>query len=118
MSAHTLLLALNDWDLTLDGNGNIAIATRDYAIAQNVANAIRLFTNDAYYEPERGVPHFIVDLKTNPQESLIRSKFLKTALAVEGVRQAEITSLNIMDRILTGNIAIKTNLGGSADVAF
>ena len=38
MSAHTLLLDLDEWDLTLDGNGNPACATGDYAIAQNVAN--------------------------------------------------------------------------------
>ena len=45
---HTLLLS-DDWDLMLDSGGNIRTATGAYGIAQNVANRVRLFTNDAYY---------------------------------------------------------------------
>ena len=52
---HTLTLDLNEWDLTLDSGGNIATSVGPYAIAQNVANAVRLFTNDAWYDPERGI---------------------------------------------------------------
>ena len=44
---HTLLLS-DDWDLMLDSGGNIRTATGAYGIAQNVANRVRLFTNDAY----------------------------------------------------------------------
>ena len=39
--AYTMLL--NDkWDIHVDEAGNIATTTDDYAIAQNVANAVRL----------------------------------------------------------------------------
>lgn len=118
MAGHTLLLDQNTWDLTLDGNGNIAVTTGAYGIAQNVANAIRLFTNDAWYDPQKGIPHFTVDLKTDPQESIIRSRFTRAALEVEGVASAEITALAIVDRVLTGNIILETVTGESADVAF
>jgi hypothetical protein len=39
--ATTLLLDRAIWDLSLDANGNIAIATGPYAIAQDVASAVR-----------------------------------------------------------------------------
>ena len=54
---HSLLLDV-EWDIQLDASGNIAVTTGDYAVAQNVSNAVRLFTNDAYYDPDRGIPHF------------------------------------------------------------
>lgn len=41
MYGHTLLLDA-DWDLQLDAAGNIMTSSGDYAVAQNVANAIRL----------------------------------------------------------------------------
>ena len=45
-SAHTLTLDF-DWDLHVDPAGNLPVSFEGYSIAQNVANAFRLFTNDA-----------------------------------------------------------------------
>lgn len=112
------MLLDDQWDLTLDANGGIATVSGEYGIAQNASNAIRLFTNDAYYDPERGIPHFAVDLIKAPQESVIRSRFLRAALGVDGVKTAEITNLAVVNRHLTGNIQIETDSGGVADVAF
>ena len=39
----TLLLDPDTWDLTVDNNGNIAVAAPPYAVAQDVASAIRTF---------------------------------------------------------------------------
>ena len=116
MAGHTLLLD-NQWDITLDGNGNIATTSGDYGVAQGVANSIRLFTNDAYYDPDKGVPHFAIDLKKAPQESVIRARLLQAALETAGVKAAKIESLAIVNRHLTGNIQLATEFGG-ADVAF
>ena len=44
---HSLLLDA-EWDIQLDASGNIAVTTGDYAVAQNVSNSVRLFTDDAY----------------------------------------------------------------------
>ena len=55
--ANTLLLNGN-WDIHVDDAGNIATVTDDYAIAQNIANAVRLFVGDAYFEKSNGIPFF------------------------------------------------------------
>jgi len=39
----TLLLDLDNWDLTVDAAGNWAVASPPYAIAQDVASAIKTF---------------------------------------------------------------------------
>ena len=55
--AHTrkTLLLDSNWDLCLDKAGRIAVAEGPYATAQAVANECRLFTDDAYFEPQRGI---------------------------------------------------------------
>ena len=114
----TLTLDLEDWDLTLDAAGRIATSSGPYAIAQNVANAVRLFTNDAWYNPRRGIPHFTVDLSLMPTASVVRSRIRKAAMGVEGVAAANVEIFAYTDRVLTGNIALTTNTGDQADVTF
>lgn len=53
----TILLDADAWDLTLDGFGNIAMATAPYAVAQDVASACRLWKGEAPYDTRRGVPY-------------------------------------------------------------
>ena len=62
--AHTrkTLLLDKDWDLTLDKSGRIAVADGPYATAQNVANECRLFTDDACFDTERGIPYYVIAL--------------------------------------------------------
>lgn len=114
---HSLTLDLDNWDLTLDTGGNIATTTGPYAIAQNVANAVRLFTNDAWYDPERGIPHFIVDLGFLPEQSVVCSRVGAAARGVEGVAAAQVEILGIEERVLTGNIQLTTSEGDTVDVA-
>ena len=116
---HTLTLDA-DWDLQLDAAGNIMTSSGDYAVAQNVANAVRLFTNDAYYDPDRGIPHFALTLGRKPALSVFRAVVRQTALGVDGVRAAEVKDLalsqtasaqtpageNIPPRTLTGDIQL------------
>lgn len=114
---HSLLLS-DDWDLQLDVTGNIATTTGAYAIAQNVANSIRLFTDDAYYEPERGIPHFALDLSRKPALSVIRSRFQQAAEEWDGVAKAQVIDLQIDDnRTLSGDIRLYLNNETTADVA-
>ncbi|MCL2458592.1 MAG: hypothetical protein FWF31_07035 [Desulfobulbus sp.] len=47
-----------NWDITLDGVGRIALTGDDLATAQNVANEVRLFTEDAYFIQDQGIPPF------------------------------------------------------------
>ena len=115
---HTLTLDA-DWDLQLDAAGNIMTSSGDYAVAQNVANAVRLFTNDAYYDPDHGIPHFALTLGRKPALSVFRTVVRQAALGVDGVRAAEVKDLvlaqkdgqspdgsSVTPRTLTGDIQL------------
>ena len=103
MTAHTLYLQPDTWDITLDSSGRIARSTQAYAIAQNVANAVRLFTGEAFFAMDEGIPHFDIELgKTRPALSVMR----EAALNVEGVLDAQITLDDVQDRKLTGEILL------------
>ena len=103
MTAHTLYLNPDSWDITLDSSGRIARSTQAYAIAQNVANAVRLFTGEAFFAMDEGIPHFDIELgKTRPALSVLRARMREAALNVEGVLDAQITLDDVQERKLTG----------------
>jgi len=125
MIGKTLTLS-PDWDLTLTAAGTLSTATGDYALSQNVANTVRLFTNDAYYDPERGIPHFIVDLGQKLNPAVVRAEVQAAALAVDGVKEAALKDIRLLTaegavtggeiagaRTLTGDLRIKTENGGA-----
>lgn len=123
--ARTLLLS-EDWDLTLTSNGRIALAPgrsgsaeRDnaYATAQNVANAARLFLRDAYFDQERGIPHYNIALGLVPHESILKKRLRQAALSVEGVAEAVVTFDRAEGRVLGGNIQLTLTNGETAHVA-
>ena len=107
MTAHTLYLLPDSWDITLDSSGRIARSTQAYAIAQNVANAVRLFTGEAFFAMDEGIPHFDIELgKTRPALSVLRARMREAALNVEGVLDAQITLDDVQERKLTGEILL------------
>lgn len=54
-TGRTLALDPDRWDLTLDAQGRIRTISGDEAIAQNVACAVRAFTDDMYLNRTDGV---------------------------------------------------------------
>lgn len=110
------LLLDSEWDITLDSAGNIAIASGAYAIAQEVANAVRLFKNDAYFDQQKGIPHFELELGEFPVLALLRSRIIEAALAVEGVAEAAIVFLSFENRMLTGELSLLTSEGVSVGI--
>ena len=107
MNGHTLYLTPDNWDITLDSSGRIARSTQAYAIAQNVANAVRLFTGEAFFAMDEGIPHFDIELgKTRPALSVLRARMREAALTVEGVLDAQITLDDVQERKLTGEILL------------
>jgi len=107
MTAYTLYLQPDTWDITLDSSGRIARSMQAYAIAQNVANAVRLFTGEAFFAMDEGIPHFDIELgKTRPALSVLRARMREAALNVEGVLDAQITLDDVQDRTLTGEILL------------
>lgn len=108
-----LSLALNDdWDIHTDENGNIAVVEDAHAIAQNCANAVRLFTNDAYFNRDRGIPHFDIELgkKALASRSTLYNRIKKAVMGVKGVTDAEvILEFDYKNRTYGGEIIITTN---------
>ena len=115
--AHTFFLDAT-WDLTLDQGGNIATVTGPYAIAQNVANAVRLFTQDAYFDADKGIPHFSIELGHKPPYSILRTRIVHAAKAVEGVADATVTFDDPADRVLGGEILLTLSTGETVNVTF
>lgn len=105
---HSLLLSTDyQWDISLDKHGRINTCTGAYAIAQNAANAIKLFTNDAYFDPERGVPHFVVELGLQLQSSILRSRFKSAAQSVDGVASATVEDISVdKERVLNCHVKL------------
>lgn len=112
----TLLLDPNDWDLHVNEFGELDVIEGAYAIAQNVANATRLFTNDAYFKFDEGIPHMDVELGVQPIESVVKSRYREAALKVAGVADAVVDLFNIEDRVLSGRILLTLDSGEMATV--
>lgn len=116
MKKRSLLLS-DKWDIFLSPSGDITLTEGLYCDAQNVANAVRLFTNDAYLAQDKGVPHFAVDLGFMPMFSVVRWRFRKAAVNVENIAEAEVTITNITEeRALEGYIEAVTDAGESLRV--
>lgn len=116
MSDFTLRLE-DDWDLHVTESGNLPTDTKAQGIAQNVANAIRLFTEDAYYFKNRGIPHFLIELRRAPRLNVLRSRIRRVALGVEGVKDAEVRLFSIDEsRNLNGIVLLTLTSGESATI--
>lgn len=119
----TLLLDQTTWDLTLDADGNIALASDPYSVAQDVASAIRLFAGELWYNTAKGVPYLARILGRFPPISLMKAEFEKAALTVPGVVGAQCAITALRNRTVTGTVTIEfstttvTTAGGGAVTA-
>ena len=115
----TLLLDTQDWDLVLDAEGNIALATTPYATAQDVSSAIRLFDRELWYQPKRGIPYFKDMLGQLPPASLIKEYMTEMALSVPSVATVNVILDNLpANRELTGQVLFSQNNGELQRVQF
>lgn len=118
MSAYTLMLD-NSWDITLTGDGKIKTTSGAYAIAQNASNAVRLFTNDAYFNARKGIPHFDVELGHGVSSVPVLETHMKRAMMeVEGVEDAIAIVTIEKNRIAGGNAYITLTDGETAKISF
>ena len=112
--AHTrrTLTLTPKWDICLDRSGRIALTRGAMATAQSVANEARLFTNDAYFQQDKGSPYFIFALgqrRVNP--AVVRSYLRRAALRVRDVREVlsiRVDPVEIETRTLSGDIQFTT----------
>lgn len=111
----TLLLDLDNWDITLDASNNIAVASEPYSIAQDVASAVRLFLGELYYDDTKGVPYFAGLLGANVPLALVKSKVEAAAMTVPDVVSATLFIGGESNRVLTGQIQV-TDTSGTTTV--
>jgi len=126
-----------DWDLvlasgyrektkTVDGQtitykvAPLQIAQGGYATAQNVANECRLFTRDAYFDQDRGIPYFLITLGHHLSPSVLRARLRDAAMLVEDVAEVTDIILETLDtdtRRLTGEIRFTSREGENASIS-
>lgn len=114
----TLLLDTAEWDLCLDASGNIAVADAPYAIAQDVASAIKTFAGELYFDTAQGIPYFSQILGARPSLQLVKAHMERVALTVPGVVAATCIFSAFQDRKLSGQVQITDNTGVVTHVNF
>jgi hypothetical protein len=114
----TLLLDQSEWDLVLDASGDIAIADAPYAVAQDVASAVRVFAGELWYDTSQGIPYRPEVLGNTPSLQYLKSKIEAAALTVPTVAKARCLFASLNDRVLTGQIQIIDDNGVESNVSF
>ena len=113
----SLLLVTDAWDLCLNAAGNIALATPPYATAQSVANAIRLFQGELWFDVRPGIPYFADILGHAPPVSFFEAEMVRAALTVPGVVSAQCIIESVDGRKVTGQVTFTTDDGQTASVS-
>lgn len=114
----TLLLDTITWDLVLDINSNIAVASSPYSLAQDAASAIRLFQGELFYNTSAGVPYFTDVLGKLPPLGLLKEQFIAAALTVPEVTAAKCFISGFSGRRLTGQIQTTDETGITTAASF
>lgn len=114
----TLLLDQTRWDLVLDAAGNIALASDPYAIAQDVASAVRTFQGECWFDTTVGVPYFQEVFGQSPPMQLLQSLIETAALTVPEVVKASATIISFEGRAVKGNVQVTTSSGTTIPVSF
>lgn len=115
---NTLLLDRTAWDLVLDANGDIASAEPAYALAQDVASAVRLFKGELYYASGKGIPYFDDTLGHLPPESLLKQHMIDAAKSVPGVVTARVVLSAFSGREVSGQVQFIDETGAANGVVF
>lgn len=107
---HTVFLHPQTWDLELDTQGNIAYAIGDYAIAQDVASAARLWRGEIKYELEAGVDYEGTALSPRLSSyAQYKHDVVRSCKRVPEVVDIDLSVTTSSKRILSGDIIISTD---------
>ncbi|HKC87356.1 MAG TPA: hypothetical protein VKG02_15330, partial [Blastocatellia bacterium] len=108
---YTLLLDQINWDIVCDVNGNIAVASNPYALAQDAASAIKTFEGEVYFDTTYGLPYWTQVLGHAPPLPLVKQYFNAQALTVPEVATAVSFITGVVERDLTGQVQITSDDG-------
>lgn len=113
----TIYLDPESWDLALDANRNIALAADPYATAQSVANAARLWSGEAPFNTDRGMPYESQILGKQVPERILAAWYQREAESVPNVQSATaVLQFDRATRKLGGQIQVTLNDGTIVNV--
>jgi|SRR5579859_2502469 len=116
---NTLLLAVDTWDFVLDANQNWAVAAAPYALAQDVASAIRTFLAEVWYDDTLGIDYLGEILGHTPPVTVFQARMVDAAKTVPGVVSAQcvIESFNRDTREVIGQVQFVDSNGNTGTVS-
>lgn len=112
----TFFLLPATWDLTLDTQGNIAVATEEYQQAQDISSSCRVFLGDDYYNKNDGIPYLESIMGRSAYPIALYQRHLHDrSMLVDGVVSIDVSLQPIKDRVVSGNITFtnEKNLRGT-----
>lgn len=114
----TMLLDGIGWDLVLDANNNIALATEPYALAQDAASAIKTFLGECYWDTTVGVDWLGKILGKTPSVATIKASLTAAALTVPNVVSARVFISSIDQRVVAGQVQVVGATGQFSSASF
>lgn len=111
----TLLLDSLGWDLTVDANGNIALATAPYSVSQDMSSQCRQWQGEYIYASGDGVPLASI-LGQSPNLGVMKSDFVAAAAEVPATSNVKCFIEAITDRRVQGQVQATVTLADGTTV--
>ena len=115
--ASTLLLDTVLWDLLLDANGNIALASEPYSLAQDAASAIQTYLGECYWDTTVGVPYRTQVFGQAPNLPQLKALLVAAAQTVPDVVSANVFFTSFSNRIVAGQVQVTSATTGQTSAA-
>lgn len=116
--ASTVLLDTSTWDLVLDANDDVAVATEPYSLAQDAASAIKTFLGEVYWDTTIGIDWLGEILGQSPSIPLLKARLVSAALTVPGVLSARCFISALSDRVVSGQVQVVGSDGVTSSASF
>lgn len=115
---NTLYVDPTSWDLVLDTNSSIALASEPYSLAQDVASAVKTFSGECYYDTTQGIPYWASILGAFPPPlALLKAAYIKEGITrVPDVADIVVFFSGFVNRKLTGQLQITSVAGSVASI--
>lgn len=102
-------------DLDVDANGNIAVATGPYQLAQDAASAIKTVLGEVYYDKSLGITGILGE---SPTLVFLKAQLVAAAMSVAGVASATVYIMGMANRTVTGQVQISDAAGAQSAASF
>jgi hypothetical protein len=109
----TILLDVLAWDLTLDANNNIALASPPYSVSQDMSSQCRQWKGEYIYSSNDGVPLATI-LGSAPNLGLMKSDFAVAAGQVPGTANVKCFISSIVERLVSGQVQATVTLSNGS----